>query len=101
MKEHDGCLECRHFDKSGKVSYEDVCYECEGAHTHKTLPDKFEPMTNADRIRKMTDEELAEFISAYATCEYGCYVGDCSETRNGCAKEHLKWLQEESEVEND
>ena len=61
------------------------------------------PMTNADRIRSMTDEELAEFVEnasdASTTCEYcipisykadGCCTGGC---RNGI----LNWLQEEAE----
>lgn len=42
------------------------------------------PMTNADRIRAMTDEELCEFLSKCEfcdICEEGCencsYNGDC------------------------
>ena len=62
--------------------------------------DFFESMTNADRIRNMTDEELAEFLScdtddviACRTCkepinEYGSCSGLC---RN----EYLRWLQKE------
>lgn len=29
-------------------------------------------MTQADHIRSMSIEELAEFIQQYCTCEYGC-----------------------------
>ena len=29
---------------------------------HKDCPYRTEPITNADRIRSMTDEELAEFL---------------------------------------
>ena len=56
-----------------------------------------EPMTNADRIRAMSDEELATFISEIADeCErntecnqhcYGCDIEYC--VRESC----LKWLQ--------
>ena len=52
--------------------------------------------TNADRIRSMTDEELAEFIehSPYppnATCsEEGCKFDTCVEC-------WLDWLKQESE----
>ena len=42
------------------------------------------PLTNADRIRAMNDEELAEFLYNYKftdMCEEGCdlchYHGDC------------------------
>lgn len=41
--------------------------------------DCFEPeekvQTNADRIRAMTDEELAEFLSDFKDCAKNCLVG--------------------------
>lgn len=60
------------------------------------LRDKKKPQTNADRIRSMTDEELAEFLKKvkedyqwanpdYPDCE------DCGEW--------LNWLQSEAEME--
>ena len=53
--------------------------------------------TNADKIRAMSDEELAEFASHYISCGY-CDVktigGSCG---NGCKKNLLKWLQSEAE----
>ena len=64
------------------------------------LRDCKKPKTNADRIRSMTDEELAEFLRrtvweeganlfecAEYTCDYPCEV----------CKEYLKWLQSEAE----
>ena len=50
-------------------------------------------MTNADRIRKMTDEELVDFLFSEYYCPPGkeagvCYGGPCDECR-------LKWLQKE------
>ena len=50
---------------------------------------KMEPLTNAQKIRSMTDEELAEFLDADA--EY-CHVGLCKdgETCRICC---LRWLQ--------
>lgn len=47
-------------------------------------------MTNADRIRAMTDEELAEFLS-----EYGCVdcTKECEEVH--CDACWLEWLKEE------
>lgn len=44
------------------------------------------PKTNADRIRYMTDEELAEFISAGET--------------DMCKEATLKWLQQPAEEED-
>lgn len=66
-------------------------------------------ITNADRIRNMSDEELAEFLLSddyYVDCtnckepenEYGTCIGRCE-------NELLRWLKSEewlqSEVEND
>lgn len=48
------------------------CDSCKNASTSPTYypccdcdsdRNKYQPMTNADRIRNMTDEELAEFFS--------------------------------------
>lgn len=57
-------------------------------------------MTNADRIRAMTDEELCEFLGEYKfcdICEEGCdactYSGDCD-------KRLLDWLKQPAEVDN-
>lgn len=55
------------------------------------------PMTNADRIRAMTDEELAKFLYACEfchICEEGCdncsYNGDCE-------RRLADWLQKPAE----
>ena len=69
------------------------------------------PKTNADRIRSMTDGELAEFIDNIAaatikgvychslgkngTEKRGCYSDDHQEDCVGCA---LDWLQQPVEV---
>lgn len=59
-----------------------------------------EPQTNADRIRAMSDEELAEFLSDFKDCAKDCLVGkgvkDCSGI---CAtSETLRmWLQQPEE----
>lgn len=51
--------------------------------------------TNADRIRAMSDEELAEFLGEFATrtCHY------CLECGISCNGERLKWLKAEAEGE--
>ena len=57
-------------------------------------------MTNADRIRAMSDEELGEFLSDFKDCAGDCLVGkgvkDCSAI---CAtRKTLKiWLQQPAE----
>ena len=52
--------------------------------------------TNGDRIRSMSDEELAEFIGKFCDCQLGdCPITtspyNCSE--NGCKGSWLKWLK--------
>lgn len=60
----------------------------------------FEPATNADVIRRMSDEELAEFLADFKDCAGNCFVGkgirDCSEI---CATKGTleTWLQQPAE----
>ena len=75
-----------------------ICPVCGGIGTHEIQ------MTNADRIRAMSNEELATFISEIADeCErntecnqhcYGCDIEYC--VRESC----LKWLQQPAEEDN-
>lgn len=55
------------------------------------------PKTNADRIRNMTDEELAEFFKEIGSCLASGDFIDCSSfiTCNGCDQRTLQWLQTE------
>ena len=55
--------------------------------------------TNAERIRNMTDDELAEFLAYNAYCEE-CYVkkdDSCCYPDGTCKQKHLEWLQSEAE----
>lgn len=55
------------------------------------------PHTNADRIRAMTDEELAEFIPYWSytnACKCGKHYVDCN---NECEKCVAEWLQQPAE----
>ena len=58
------------------------------------------PQTNADRIRSMTDEELAEFFPTTAS-EFSCPPNSTNESCqnaggwfNGCPKCWIDWLKE-------
>lgn len=64
------------------------CCRCDSRHT------------NADRIRNMPDEELAELITGLSKeCLAGIGECDCSahKTCNNCNVEVKKWLQSEAE----
>ena len=52
--EHDGCKLCKYEHCSMESK------ECSGCTQNAT--DKYKRMTNADRIRSMSDEELADFL---------------------------------------
>ena len=56
--------------------------------------------TNADRIRNMSDEELAEFMSentSYYYCGVRCKDRPNSPTENSCNFRWLDWLRSEAE----
>ena len=56
-------------------------------------------MTNADKIRAMSDGELADFLcDCSPSCEYGCpaRVGGCYEN---CIRAMEEWLKQEVEDE--
>lgn len=62
MIEHDGCVGCKYEHEDEASPHCDKCTQ--------NSTDKYTPVSNADRIRSMTDEELAEYldsISDYAT----------------------------------
>ena len=79
MAEYTGCDACRHSDKGLRDFPCTVCI-------HNAI-DKFEPKTNADVIRAMSDEELAEWLLNHdnITAEKGRLSKD----------ELLQWLKSE------
>lgn len=64
-------------------------------------PKKPKPLTNADRIRQMTDEELADKLTdKCAVCAY--HNAECETEFCFCGEGVLKWLKQEvSEDETD
>lgn len=88
------CKNCQYFYKRPDITM----FTCaEGKpHEDNTVTDceNYAPMTNADRIRNMTDEELAmaimcpaEFTGSDKVCDFSHDCKDCT----------LAWLQKESE----
>lgn len=88
----DGCIyrtkdgECDLYSEGGKFKA-----FCDPEHCDNIAP------SNADRIRAMTDEELAEWIADIADhgggrCAPGCY--DC--TAKTCESAWLDWLREDA-----
>ena len=67
------------------------------AMMHRLYPESEEKHTNADRIRSMTDEELAEKFSAHVQC-FGCPLWNGNACyRKDCKDHWLEWLKQECE----
>ena len=56
-------------------------------------------MTNADRIRAMTGEELATMLKDYKDCSKNCIISNGKHCYQICEEESvlLKWLQQPAE----
>ena len=87
------CTNCKNYDIS--IS-DEPCRECQKAFRRgEGKPNFIASITNADRIRSMTDEELAEWFSIYC-CRNKTYDAHCDEFGN-CKACWLDWLREEVE----
>ena len=77
----------------GQHGYDDyvLCPNC-GADMTEGTGDDTKVLTNADRIRSMSDEELKEFICSILQCKFCKFEGF-----GGC--ELLEWLQQPVEGE--
>ena len=83
-KEKAHTCNCKHNSNSRD---NEPCCRCDSKHT------------NADRIRNMSDEELAEFMSentSYYYCGVRCKDKPKSPTESSCFM-WLEWLQSEAE----
>lgn len=56
------------------------------------------PMTNADRIRAMSDEELTREIFLRCDCPNCPLYGKCGGDNKACTERILHWLQQPAEV---
>lgn len=85
MFEHDGCDGCKYINES---EYSVHCIRC----TQNAM-DNYAPITNADRIRSMTDEELAAWLVDATVCDRVCSEDEyCHGDK--CVKLVTNWLQQ-------
>lgn len=82
----NGCSGCKYEHLKGS---EKPCCDCANMHM-----DKYEPITNADRIRNMSDEELAQFLCKVKSDYQWMEHEFPSEEEHG---EWEDWLQAEAE----
>ena len=96
---------CRNI-KCRECQYTGNCYE--GEQSKKVaidnaisivneLAEEYNPKTNADRIRNMSDTELAEFLTRNAKCNLCLSDGKCCKEKESCEDGLLNWLQSEAE----
>ena len=87
-----GCDECA-------AEYEQVAEWLAELQQRREADITAPPKTNADRIRKMTDEELAEFIlnetNRVFQCNHCSYTGRICDKRMKCKKQIIEWLKQE------
>lgn len=83
--EHDGCRNCKY---EHLTEHEEPCNRCK-----QNATDLYEPMTNADRIRQMQDEELADFLCKVKSDYQWVEHEYPSEEEHG---EWLEWIQKGS-----
>lgn len=99
MSREFGCEGCRYLTP---FDDQEPCNTCDSKS-------KYEPyiMTNGDRIRAMSDEELMKIIGCpYDTKDGELHLDNCSRYDKGgynfdCEKCVMDWLKAESEVKND
>lgn len=74
----------RRYDLGGKDSVDATAF---------AYAEKKNPITNADRIRAMSDEELAEWIETIADCDMCPMRKNC---HGSCRLKWLGWLKQEA-----
>ena len=77
----DECKVCANADN-------EYCFACDNGN-------QFKPMTNADSIRSMSDEELADFIGAHDCLDCPLNNKDdwCAGSAGSCRGNVLEWLK--------
>ena len=72
----------------------DICQGYDKCKQYKT-----NYTTNADRIRAMSDEELASMLKDYKDCNKNCIISDGKHCYQICEEEStlLKWLKHHAE----
>ena len=92
MAEFESCEKCKY---NSKAETEYPCNRC----VHNAT-DKFEPITNADKIRAMSDEELAEFLNTiFIKGQIEAINKRYTDNVFNRKDDSLKWLQSEAEME--
>ena len=89
------CKQCKHIDRCmSEASFLGQVFDPDYDGEHSCS--EFDTFTNADRIRDMSDEELAEWLGEHLDC-YACPVGLVCIHNNGCPGALVEWLKQPAE----
>lgn len=87
------CENCKY---AGRPTYKSPCSECKGYSKHETV----EIRTNGDRIRAMSDEELAKWLLDMMSHKVACFGEGafphtpCRNEEHDCVKCGIEWLKQ-------
>lgn len=87
-------INCKRDCANPDCQYKNVEWYAEKGFCDRFIPGGKKPKTNADRIRAMTDEELAQFLSNLSA--NGCDYAKCP-ARHGCEAFSVKTCKEQME----
>ena len=99
--------------RDGVTAITDTCTKChfvdKGALGIQPSNWKPKEQTNADRIRAMSDEELAEWLvkqtvyqeSAWSEPSYLNFLTNRDDTKERAIKDTVEWLKQPAEVEHE
>lgn len=93
-----GCKNCPAYAKCTVTYRGSACAALRGTYGLDSDP---EIITNADRIRSMSDEELAGMLWNFKECGKRCIMSNGKHCYQICEEESviLKWLQQPAEEE--
>ena len=88
------CSGCKHLNERGYCEFTGCIIPCT---VRATIPEE-KPLTNADRIRSMTDEELAELIADGCCRNIDCPDEFYMKDGLNCYGCWLDWLRQEAQT---
>lgn len=104
---HKICKECANYDHKN-LKHSKACENCVTEHREdgtESDPSNWRalPQTNADRIRAMSDEELAKWLLDVMSHKVACFgegafpYTPCRNTGHDCVKCGVDWLKQPAE----
>jgi hypothetical protein len=100
LEEIDYCETCQHCDCEPHL---EPCVSCKTKYIGTPTKYLAKRHTNADRIRAMSDEELAKFLADEIPhgdccgCDLECATFEGDKFENSCHNAYYRWLKQPAE----